>query len=109
MATFRPHGPPTTDERGMQSVGRPESEHSMAAQCTRAPSVIGSPGPIRLPKHNTEQLTSRVSAICFAIEQVPPDQFVGAYLEVDEVRFGSRGIRRLHDSAQCPLVRCGTG
>jgi hypothetical protein len=81
----------------------------MAAQRTRAPSVIGSPGPIRLPKRNTEQLTSRVSAICFAIEHVPPVQFVGAHLEVGEARFGSHGIRRLYDSAQCPLARCGTG
>jgi hypothetical protein len=44
-------------------------------------------------------------AISFAIEDLPAKALVGAYLEVDEVRFDSHGIRRLYDSAEYPLVR----
>jgi hypothetical protein len=44
-------------------------------------------------------------AIRFAIERLPPEQLVGAYLEVNESRFGSREIRSLYDSARYPLAR----
>ncbi len=81
----------------------------MAAQRTRSPRVTCSAGLIRLPKHNTEQLTSRHDAVRFAIEQLPPEQLAGAYLEVNDARFGSREIRRLYDSAQYPLALRVTG
>jgi hypothetical protein len=44
-------------------------------------------------------------AIRFAIEEMPPDLLHSACLEVDEVRFDSRGIRRLYDSTEYPLAR----
>jgi hypothetical protein len=44
-------------------------------------------------------------AIRFAIEEMPPKLLVGIYLEVDEVRFDSRAIRRLYDSVEYPLAR----
>jgi hypothetical protein len=44
-------------------------------------------------------------AIRFAIEELSPDLLVGAYLEVEDGRFDSDGIRRLYEHAEYPLVR----
>jgi hypothetical protein len=44
-------------------------------------------------------------AIRYAIEDLPPALLAGAYLEVDEARFDSKGIRRLYDAAEYPLAR----
>jgi hypothetical protein len=46
-------------------------------------------------------------AIRFAIEDLPPECLVGAFLEVDEQRYGSDDIRRLYESPQYPLARRG--
>jgi hypothetical protein len=44
-------------------------------------------------------------AIRFAIEEMPSGSLVGAYLEVNEVRFDSGEIQRLYESAEYPLER----
>jgi hypothetical protein len=44
-------------------------------------------------------------AIRFAIEELPAALLLGAFLEVDEVRFGGDDIRRLYDSPDYPLPR----
>ena len=44
-------------------------------------------------------------AIRFAIEDMPPECLVGAFLEVDEQRYGSDDIRRLYQSSEYPLTR----
>jgi hypothetical protein len=44
-------------------------------------------------------------AVRFAIEDLPPECLVGAFLEVDEQRYDSDAIRRLYESADYPLAR----
>jgi hypothetical protein len=44
-------------------------------------------------------------AIRFAMEDLEPELLIGAFLEVDEQRYGSDDIRRLYESAEYPLNR----
>ena len=44
-------------------------------------------------------------AVRFAIEDVPAPALNGAYIEVDEARFGVEEIRYLYDNAAFPLQR----
>ena len=44
-------------------------------------------------------------AVRFAIEDVPALALNGAYLEVNEARFGTQEIRYLYDNAAFPLLR----
>ncbi|MFL6951037.1 MAG: hypothetical protein ACJ8FU_22835 [Xanthobacteraceae bacterium] len=52
-----------------------------------------------------KRFTRAADAIRFAIEDLPPALLLGAYLEVDEERFDSEGIRQLYASVRYPLAR----
>jgi hypothetical protein len=51
------------------------------------------------------RFTRAADAIRFAIEELPPQALVGAWLEVSEERFDAAGIRRLYDRPDYPLNR----
>jgi hypothetical protein len=44
-------------------------------------------------------------ALRYAIEEMPEAALLGAYLEVDEARFGVQEIRALYDNVAYPLKR----
>jgi hypothetical protein len=44
-------------------------------------------------------------AIRFAIEELPPESLVGAWLEVGEERFDGQEMRRLYECVDYPLDR----
>jgi len=48
---------------------------------------------------------SAAEAVRFAVEEMSAGALLGAYLEVDEVRFGAHEIRCLYDHAAYPLTR----
>ena len=48
-------------------------------------------------------------AIRFAIEELPTPLLLGAFIEVDEDRFGHSDIRELYNSVDYPLKRGAVG
>jgi len=62
----------------------------------------------RMPRREPfgyKRFAQAAQAIRFAMEDLPPECLVGAFLEVDEERYGSDDIRRLYESAEYPLPR----
>jgi hypothetical protein len=62
----------------------------------------------RIPRRQPlgyRRFSRAAQAIRFAIEDLPPELLVGAFLEVDERRYSSDDIRRLYESPDYPLNR----
>jgi hypothetical protein len=57
------------------------------------------------PLFGYKRFAQASEAIRFAIEDLPPECLLGAFLEVDEERYGSNDIRRLYQSEAYPLTR----
>jgi hypothetical protein len=55
-----------------------------------------------------KRFDTAAEAIRFAIEDVSPPALLGAYLEVDEARFGLYEIQYLYERAAYPLTRRAT-
>ncbi len=55
-----------------------------------------------------KRFAEAADAIRFAMEDMPRACLVGAFLEVNERRYGSDDIRRLYESAEYPLARRST-
>jgi hypothetical protein len=51
------------------------------------------------------RFAAAADAIRYAVEEIPADSFGKTFLEVNEERFDSKGIRRLYDCAEYPLPR----
>lgn len=44
-------------------------------------------------------------AVRFAVEELPEPQLLGAYIQIDEQRFGHQEIRKLYESERYPLKK----
>jgi len=59
-------------------------------------------------RHQTlgyKRFARAADAIRLAIEELAPQLFIGTYLEVDDARYDSKGIRRLYENAGYPHIR----
>jgi hypothetical protein len=82
------------------------SEFDYAAEAELFPTRRRLPG--RQP-FRYKRFAQAAQALRFAIEDLPPQCLVGAFLEVDEQRYGSDDIRRLYESTEYPLNRRAVG
>jgi hypothetical protein len=71
----------------------------------RAPAELFSRKNIRTGGVKYMRFQNAAEAIRFAIEKLPADVLLAAYLEVNEKRYDCRGIRSLYGRPKYPLPR----
>lgn len=52
-----------------------------------------------------KRFSHAADAVLFAVEELPPELLIGAFLEIDGERYGSDEIRRLYSRRDFPLSR----
>jgi hypothetical protein len=70
--------------------------------------------PARSNRHKRSAVKYRrfshaADAIRFAVEELPSELLLGAFLEIDGERYGGEEIRRLYNSSDFPLSRRSLG
>lgn len=66
------------------------------------------PGRAKSPRRQPvgyKRFESAAHAIRFAMEELPEESLVGAYLEIGEMRFNSQEIQQLYERPDYPLER----
>ena len=83
----------------------------MAADCNIFNSTVEAelfPAPTARHKRSSvryKRFSNAADAVRFAVEELPPELLLGAFLEIDGDRYGGEDIRRLYDSNDFPLSR----
>jgi hypothetical protein len=89
------------DQGTLSQRGQPMAEFDYSALAELFPTR-------RLPRRQSfgyKRFAKAAQAIRFAMEELPRARLMGAFLEVNERRYGSEDIRRLYESAEYPLTR----
>jgi hypothetical protein len=67
--------------------------------------LFPTPSKTRTGNLRYKRFDTAAEALRFAVEEIPAPALMGAYLEVDEARFGTQEIRCLYENAAYPLTR----
>ena len=95
----------------VQAINRVREHGAQARRWPGGVRLRGSSGAVSKPQQegprpsHVQAFRHGREAIRFAVEDVPPPALLGAYLEVDEARFGLHEIQYLYERAAYPLKR----
>jgi hypothetical protein len=104
MRTVDPHAAILARAEGAMMTTKTQATEKFDYQ---APAELFSSKNIRIQSRVVKYMRFQhaAEAIRFAIEKLPADVLLAAYLEVDEKRYDCRGIRTLYGRREYPLSR----